>query len=148
MIYLDKAATSGAKPHTVLTATAAATELCANAGRGAYRLALSCLNGVQACRKALAEHFDCPDPERVIFTKNCTEGLNVLLLGTLKQGDHIVTTCLDRGTYNIFQPLIYGSLQIHNMSILEPLISTSHLLTVTGWISLAGVEIILLRLLA
>ncbi len=103
MIYLDNAATSGAKPQTVLTAAAAATELCANPGRGAYRLALSCLSGVQACRKAMAQHFDCPDRERVIFTKNCTEALNVLLFGTLEKGDHVVTTCLEHNS--VLRPL-------------------------------------------
>ena len=105
MIYLDNAATSGAKPQTVLTAVQAATELCANPGRGAHRLALSCLSVVQACRKAIAEHFGCPTPERVIFTKNCTEALNVLLQGTLQQGDHVVTSCLEHNS--VLRPLTH-----------------------------------------
>jgi len=103
MIYLDNAATGGEKPSTVLTAANAALQLCANPGRGAYRLALSCLGVVQACRKALSEHFDCPDPERVIFTKNCTEALNILLFGTLEQGDHVVATCLEHNS--VLRPL-------------------------------------------
>ena len=88
-----------------MTAVAAATELCANPGRGAYRLALSCLSSVQACRKALAEHFGSDDPERVIFTKNCTEALNILLFGTLRQGDHVVTSCLEHNS--VLRPLHY-----------------------------------------
>ena len=105
MIYLDNAATSGAKPKTVLTALRSATELCANPGRGAHRLALSCLSVVQACRKTIAEHFDCPDPDRVIFTKNCTEALNILLQGTLAHGDHVVTTCLEHNS--VLRPLTH-----------------------------------------
>ena len=103
MIYLDNAATGGEKPETVLTAVQAALRLCANPGRGAHRLALSHLAGVQACRKALAEHFGCPDHERVIFTKNCSEGLNIALFGLLKPGDHAIATCLEHNS--VLRPL-------------------------------------------
>ena len=103
MIYLDNAATGGEKPQNVLTAVRSALQLCANPGRGAHRLAVTCLNGVQACRKALAQHFDCHDHERVIFTKNCTEALNIALLGTLQQGDHIVLSCMEHNS--VLRPL-------------------------------------------
>ena len=103
MIYLDNAATGGEKPESVLTAVNAAIHLCANAGRGAHRLAVTCLSNVQACRKALARYFDCPDHQRVLFTKNCTEALNVALFGLLEQGDHVVTTCLEHNS--VLRPL-------------------------------------------
>ena len=105
MIYLDNAATGGEKPQNVLTAVRSALELCANPGRGAHRLAVTCLNGVQACRKVLAQHFDCPDHDRVIFTKNCTEALNVALQGLLKAGDHVITTCLEHNS--VLRPLYH-----------------------------------------
>ncbi len=105
MIYLDNAATGGAKPQNVLTAVQSALQLCANPGRGAHRLAVTCLSGVQACRKALAQHFDCPEHDRVIFTKNCTEALNIALQGLLKKGDHVITTCLEHNS--VLRPLYY-----------------------------------------
>lgn len=103
MIYLDNAATGGEKPKNVLTAVQAALQLCANPGRGAHRLAVTCLSGVQACRAALAKHFDCPDHDRVLFTKNCTEALNVALFGLLQAGDHVVATCLEHNS--VLRPL-------------------------------------------
>ena len=103
MIYFDNAATGGEKPQNVLTAVHAALQLCANPGRGAHRLAVTCLSGVQACRKALARHFDCPEHERVIFTKNCTEALNIALQGLLEEGDHVITTCLEHNS--VLRPL-------------------------------------------
>ncbi|MBQ2741002.1 MAG: aminotransferase class V-fold PLP-dependent enzyme [Clostridia bacterium] len=103
MIYFDNAATGGTKPQNVLTAVHAALQLCANPGRAAHRLAITCLNGVQACRKALAQHFDCPDHDRVIFTKNCTEALNIALQGLIKAGDHVITTCLEHNS--VLRPL-------------------------------------------
>jgi cysteine desulfurase family protein len=105
MIYLDNAATGGEKPQNVLTAVHSALQLCANPGRGAHRLAITCLQAVQACRKALALHFDCPDHDRVIFTKNCTEALNIALQGLLKKGDHVVATCLEHNS--VLRPLHY-----------------------------------------
>ena len=103
MIYFDNAATGGEKPQTVLTAVQAALQLCANPGRGAHRLAISCLSRVQACRQALANHFDCPSYERVIFTKNCTEALNIALFGLLSKGDHVITDCLQHNS--VLRPL-------------------------------------------
>ena len=98
MIYLDNAATGGTKPSNVLTAVSASIQLCANPGRGAHRISLSCLSKVQACRAALAKYFGCPSSDRVIFTKNCTEALNVALFGLLSPGDHVVSTCLEHNS--------------------------------------------------
>lgn len=103
MIYLDNAATGGTKPETVLTAATAALRLCANPGRSGHRLSVTLAERIQACRKLLAEYFDCESFENVIFTKNCTEALNILLLGTLKQGDHVVTTCMEHNS--VLRPL-------------------------------------------
>ena len=33
-----------------------------------------------------ASFFNCDNIERVIFTKNCTEALNLAIMGTLKKG--------------------------------------------------------------
>lgn len=103
MIYLDNAATGGEKPRNVLTAVHSALQFCANPGRGAHRLSVSALASVQACRATLAKHFDCPVPERVIFTKNCTEALNIAIFGSFRKGDHVVTTCLEHNS--VLRPL-------------------------------------------
>ena len=103
MLYFDNAATGGTKPDRVLTAVKGAIELCANAGRSGHKLAVACANKVQDCRNLLSEYFDGYGFDRVIFTKNCTESLNIALLGVLKQGDHVVTTCLEHNS--VLRPL-------------------------------------------
>lgn len=103
MIYFDNSATGGRKPDRVLCAVKGAISLCANQGRSGHKLALSCANKTQDCRNLLSEYFDGYGFERVIFTKNCTEALNIAILGTLKAGDHVVTTCLEHNS--VLRPL-------------------------------------------
>ena len=39
----------------------------------------------------------------MIFTKNCTEALNLAIFGTLKKGDHVLTTCYEHNS--VLRPL-------------------------------------------
>ncbi len=103
MIYFDNAATGGRKPDTVLTAVTSAVQLSANPGRSGHKLSLSCASLVQACRNALNDFFDGYGFDRVVFTKNCTEALNIALLGVLKKGDHVVTTRMEHNS--VLRPL-------------------------------------------
>ncbi len=103
MIYFDNAATGGRKPDTVLTAVSAAIKVCANPGRSGHKLSLACARLVQDCRNALDGFFEGYGFERVIFTKNCTEALNVAIFGVLKKGDHVVTTCMEHNS--VLRPL-------------------------------------------
>ena len=105
MIYFDNAATSGQKPDTVLTAVNSAVKVCANPGRSGHKLSLSCAMQVENCRIALDGFFDGYGFDRVVFTKNCTEALNIALLGTLQQGDHIVLSCMEHNS--VLRPLEY-----------------------------------------
>lgn len=103
MIYLDHAATGGSKAPSVSSAVLAAMRCCANPGRSGHTLSLAAAERVFACRKCLSDLFDGYGIERVVFTKNCTEALNFAILGTLKQGDHVVTTCLEHNS--VLRPL-------------------------------------------
>ena len=103
MIYLDHAATGGSKAPSVLSAVVAAMRCCANPGRSGHTLSLAAAERVFACRKLLSELFDGYGIERVVFTKNCTEALDLAILGTLKQGDHSVTTCREHNS--VLRPL-------------------------------------------
>ena len=105
MIYLDNAATGGEKPACVQNAVLAAMKACANPGRSGHARSVACAKQVFACRTLLTELFDAPSAERVIFTKNCTEAFNLVLLGTLKRGDHVVTTCLEHNS--VLRPLAF-----------------------------------------
>ena len=103
MFYFDNAATGGRKPDSVLNAIHSAVKVCANPTRSGHKLALSCANIVQSCRNALNEYFNGYGFDRVIFTKNCTEALNIALLGVLKKGDHVITTAMEHNS--VLRPL-------------------------------------------
>ncbi len=103
MIYFDNAATGGRKPDSVLNAVSSAIKVCANPGRSGHKLSLACARLAQDCRNALDSYFDGYGFDRVIFTKNCTEALNIALFGTLQQGDHVVATCMEHNS--VLRPL-------------------------------------------
>ncbi len=105
MLYLDNAATGGRKPDQVLSAVFSAMRVCANPGRGGHKLAVSCAKLVQDCRYTLNEFFGAYGYERIVFTKNCTEALNIAILGVLQKGDHVVTTCMEHNS--VLRPLEY-----------------------------------------
>lgn len=105
MIYFDNAATGGYKPDNVVNAASAALQYCANPGRSGHRLSLACLERVYNCRKQLCSFFGGYSYDRVIFTKNCTEALNIAILGVFKEGDKIVTTVAEHNS--VLRPLEY-----------------------------------------
>ncbi|MGB9776329.1 MAG: aminotransferase class V-fold PLP-dependent enzyme [Anaerolineae bacterium] len=104
MIYLDNAATSWPKPPGVLAAMARfLTEVGANPGRSGHRLSVEAGRIVYAAREAVAELFHAPDPLRVVFGMNATEGLNLALRGLLRPGDHVVTSSMEHNS--VMRPL-------------------------------------------
>lgn len=105
MIYFDNAATGGRKPDSVLSAVSASLKNCANPGRSGHKLSLGCAYVVQNARNALSEFFGGYGYERVAFTKNCTEALNVAVFSALKDGGHAVTTCMEHNS--VLRPLQY-----------------------------------------
>ena len=89
MIYLDNGATSFHKPYSVRWAMMNAMVNCGNPGRGGYREAMNGAEVVFSCRKTAAELFCC-DPEQVIFTSSCTQGLNMAIRTLFEPGDRVV----------------------------------------------------------
>lgn len=89
MIYLDNGATSFHKPDCVLQAMARAMVTCANPGRGGYPAAMRAAQTVFDCREQAAAMFDCK-PEQVVFTANCTQGLNLAIHTLVKPGSRVV----------------------------------------------------------
>ena len=98
MIYFDNAATGGFKPNSVIeSANTTIRYLLANPGRSSHRLSLTGMQTIVNTRTAFSEYFSCPF-ERVIFTKNCTESLNLAIFGTLKVGGHVITTVYEHNS--------------------------------------------------
>lgn len=91
MIYLDYGATSFHKPVAVGRAVAQAMACCANPGRGGYPAAMLGAETVYRCRETAGRFFQC-DPERVVFTSNCTHGLNIAIRTLVRPGSKVVIT--------------------------------------------------------
>lgn len=104
-IYLDNAATTFPKPPAVAQAVYEyMTGSGANINRGCYNAAYAVEEQVLETRQLLCELFHGPDCRNVVFTKNVTESLNVLLKGFLRPGDHILTSSMEHNA--VMRPLV------------------------------------------
>lgn len=102
MIYLDDAATSRHKPFCVRKAVKKSLRHAANPGRGSHKDAIRGAMIVEEARERLADSVNAKHAN-VIFTKNCTEALNLAILGTARLGGHVVTTVLEHNS--VLRPL-------------------------------------------
>ncbi len=103
-VYLDNAATSWPKPEAVYEAVDYyQRELGATTGRGAYREADEVERQVAQTRRRLVELIGAEEPERIVFTANGTESLNLALHGVLRAGDHVITSVVDHNS--VLRPL-------------------------------------------
>jgi len=106
MIYFDNAATGGFKPSAVIDSiTNSIRYINANAGRSGHRLSVSAGLNVLHTREALCDFFGSESPDRVIFTKNCTEALNIAIQGCCEQGYHVISTVTEHNS--VLRPLTY-----------------------------------------
>jgi cysteine desulfurase / selenocysteine lyase len=104
MIYLDNAATSFPKPEPVLHGMDEfVRSSAANPGRSGHRRAVEAEAMIEATRRSLAQLFGCPRPERIVFTLNATDALNMAIKGVLHRGDHVITSVLEHNS--ISRPL-------------------------------------------
>ncbi len=103
--YLDNGSTSFPKPEIVPRAMYDyMTSVGANINRGGYASAYSTAEQVYECRELLAELFGAEDCKNVVFTKNITESLNVVLKGFLKPGDHVLVSAMEHNA--VMRPLV------------------------------------------
>ena len=94
-IYLDNASTTFPKPPEVTRAVVDyMTNSGANVNRGCYAAAYSVEERLLETRQLICELFHGPDCRNVIFTKNVTESLNLLLKGYLHPGDHVLVSSM------------------------------------------------------
>ena len=104
-LYLDNAATTFPKPPAVAQAVYDyMTGSGASINRGCYSAAYAVEEQVLETRQLLCELFHGPDCRNVVFTKNITESLNVLLKGFLRPGDHVLTSSMEHNA--VMRPLV------------------------------------------
>ncbi len=104
MIYLDNAATSYPKPPEVYSEVVRSLiQYGGNAGRGAHKLSLAAAEKIYECRALGAELFGVGEPERVFFTLNTTHGLNTVIKGMLRRGDHVLISDIEHNA--VYRPV-------------------------------------------
>jgi cysteine desulfurase/selenocysteine lyase len=96
--YLDSAATSQRPADVIEAVSQFYYEKNANPHRGVYELAEQATESYENARQVIAQFINA-DPTQVIYTRNATEGLNLVAysygLTHIQKGDHIVISILE-----------------------------------------------------
>lgn len=101
-IYLDNASTTFPKPQAVADAVYQyITHAGTNISRGTC--ATNTEDLVFATREQLCRFFGGEDSKNVVFTKNITESLNIIIKGLLHSGDHVLVTAMEHNA--VMRPL-------------------------------------------
>lgn len=99
MIYLDNAATTFPKPESVTSAVVTLMrDYGGNPGRGGHFLSRKSSEIILECRENMAKLIKAPNPERIIFTKNATEAINLAIKGVTKAGDEIIISSMEHNS--------------------------------------------------
>jgi selenocysteine lyase/cysteine desulfurase len=119
MIYLDNGATSFRKPVGVYRAVDHAMRTCANPGRGGYAAAMTAADTVFRCRERAAELFEC-QPEQVIFTSNCTHGLNIAIRSLFRPGSRVVISGFEHNAVTRPLHLLGARVRVAGRKLFDP----------------------------
>ncbi len=148
MIYLDNSASTLVKPKEVIRAVnESLLHYGANPGRSGHKASIKAAMEVENTRIKLSKLYNCPSSEDVIFTQNCTEALNLAILGSVKKDGHVI--CTENEHNSVLRPLEHlKSLGLIDFSIayqhektgitardIEPLIQDNTYLVICNHIS-------------
>jgi len=98
-VYLDNSATTFPKPPEVIQFMCDFYQTRGvNPGRTGFDLALEAEETLADSRRALTEFFGGSDSNRLVFSYNVTDALNLLISSVLSPGDHAITTCLEHNS--------------------------------------------------
>ncbi len=106
LIYLDNSATSFPKPEIVYEFMDSFYRTHGvSPGRSGFDAAIETEEIVQNTRKMLTGLFNGDDPNRLTFSYNASDSLNMILMGLAEKGDHVVTTKLEHNS--VLRPLYH-----------------------------------------
>lgn len=74
-----------------------------NISRGGYGKAYMLEREIMETREIVSDFFGAEKPQNVIFTPGATWGINILIKGVLKPGDHVITTAMEHNA--VVRPL-------------------------------------------
>lgn len=104
MIYFDNAATTKYKPDEVIEAlNFYLRDIGVSPGRGSYSLGIEASRMLYKSRTTVGKYFGMTCPEKVVFTKNSTEAINLLFNGLLEKGNHVIISCYEHNA--VLRPL-------------------------------------------
>jgi len=108
LIYLDSGATSFPKPEEVYTyMDQFYRNFGVNPGRSGYDLCMEAGEVIEDTRKMLTTFFNGTDHNRLCFSYNSTDALNLVIFGMLRPGDHAISTTIEHNS--VLRPLYHLS---------------------------------------
>ncbi len=114
MLYFDNAATSYPKPAAVRKAVEESFyNFGANPGRSGHKMGMETARKVFECREKAADFFGLSKSENLVFTKNCTEALNIVLMSIGSEGGHFIISDLEHNS--VLRPLF----ELKNRGIID-----------------------------
>jgi cysteine desulfurase family protein len=103
-IYLDNSATTFPKPDEVYKfMNHFYRNNGVSPGRSGFDAAIAAEEVVMNTRKMLVELFNGDDPDRMTFSYNASDSLNMIIQGIVEKGDHVITTMLEHNS--VLRPL-------------------------------------------
>jgi cysteine desulfurase family protein len=102
--YFDNAASTWPKPPEVIRAVGhVLSEVGANPGRSGHDLSIEAARVIFEARDNLAVLFNAENPLQIVFTRNATEALNIVIAGFFNSGDHVITSGMEHNS--VMRPL-------------------------------------------
>ena len=99
IVYLDSGATSQRPKQVIEKINEFYERANANPHRGSYKLSIEATEAYEGSRRKVAEFINAKHHEEVIFTKNATEALNLVVysygMDNIKQDDEIVISIME-----------------------------------------------------
>jgi len=104
-VYLDNGATSYPKAPGVKEAISSFFDnVGSSVNRGSYDTSLAAERVVYETREMICQMYNYDNTNNVVFTKNITESLNIILKGFLRNGDNVIVSSIEHNA--VMRPLV------------------------------------------
>lgn len=104
MIYFDNAATTNYKPQEVIdSVNDTLKNFSFNSNRSGHPKAIELSQKILDTRTKIASIVNLDQPGNVVFSLNCTQALNLAIIGSVKRGGHVITTVMEHNS--VLRPL-------------------------------------------